>query len=103
MRYRWLNCLQIPAFKVSSPGPACNECSYRNRRFRELRTPIVREADHSVKWIALSVIERIGYLALVEIEQLLDSRDLREEGVGQGDPPESLEGHLIMGNGLHGC
>ena len=48
--------------------------------------------------------ERIGYLALVEIEQLLDSRDQREEGVRQGDdPPESLEGHLIKGNGLHGC
>jgi hypothetical protein len=25
------------------------------------------------------------------------------KGVGQGDPPESLEGHLIKGNGLHGC
>ena len=37
------------SFKVNSPGPACNECSYRNPRFPCSCQRFVRETDLSLQ------------------------------------------------------
>jgi len=44
----------------------------------------------------------VSALAICHASRLNNYLTKEKEGVEHGDPPESLEGHLIKGNGLHG-